>query len=127
MLAEGFEHSAGIGLGPWENQNYPDRVSSVLLGAAAARCCSADHAAEWRSPRVNCCSSASPTTPLDISKTPTTGGNCLFPGRRSFTSMSPSRRRHRGSQAGHAPRIPPHRLRVRVDMAENPAPAEVMP
>lgn len=44
-LAEGFEHSAGIGLGPWEN--YPDRASSVLLGAAAsARYCSTDHAAE---------------------------------------------------------------------------------
>jgi len=64
-LAEGFEHSAGIDLGSWEN--YPDRASSALLGrwestidallsptscsrrtapaAASTRCCSADHAA----------------------------------------------------------------------------------
>lgn len=28
-LAEGFEHSTGIGLGSWEN--YPDRASSALL------------------------------------------------------------------------------------------------
>lgn len=64
-LAEGFEHSAGIGLGSWEN--YPDRASSALLGrwestidallsptscsrrtapaAATTRCCAVDRAA----------------------------------------------------------------------------------